>query len=137
MLRCLRVPGCEQSGEPPELAQRVIGDLIIVHRRASPERRAVGDVAEHMAGEGVSFVDLELIYVNAGSGNGEMGRDGSGEDHRWLGLTEPGKHSGGALERDTEAQPVAVAALLHCRFMQRGQCSGQVAVADADGGSQR
>ena len=90
-----------------------------------------------MAGEGAGVVDLELIYVNAADPNREMGRDGSGKDDRWLGLAEPGEHRGGALERDTEAQTVAVAVLLHCRFIQRGQRAGQVAVADADGASQR
>ena len=66
-----------------------------------------------------------------------MRRDGSGQHRGWFGFAEPGQHRGGALERDAEPQPVAVGVLLHRRFLQHGQRSGQVAVPGPDGGSQR
>ena len=53
MIRCLRVGFREHSDERPELAQRVIGYLVVMHRRSLPERRAVGDLAERAAGGGM------------------------------------------------------------------------------------
>jgi hypothetical protein len=47
-----------QRGDPPELTQRVPDDLVAVHRRAAPERGAVGGLAERAAGEGQGLVDL-------------------------------------------------------------------------------
>lgn len=77
-----------------ELAKRIADDLVVLHHRASPERRPIGSLAERAAGE-----DLGLVNVkpNICVGNREMSRDGVGEDRRRFGLAEPGKHCGAAL----------------------------------------
>jgi hypothetical protein len=45
---------CEQRGDPPELAHRVLDDLVLVHRGAAPERGVVRGLAEREPGFGRS-----------------------------------------------------------------------------------
>jgi hypothetical protein len=114
VIRCLRVGFCKQGGEPSELAQRVIGDLVVVHRGAPPERGAVGGLAERAAGGGLGFVDLEpFIFVDVGKGKREMRRDGSGQHCGWFGFAEPGQHRGGA--------PSALPSVLPAGSMRLGE----------------
>ena len=65
--RSLRHGAIEES---PELAQSEISDFIVVHRRASPERGAVGGVAERAAGEDLGLIGLK---PDVDGGNREMG----------------------------------------------------------------
>ena len=67
-LRSLRAGFSDQGGDPPELTERVLGDLGVVHRRTAPERTAVGSLADRAAGGGPGFVDTEpLIGVDGGN----------------------------------------------------------------------
>ncbi len=52
---------CSQGGETPELGQRVVNHLVIVHRCASPERSGVGGLAKRAADAGLGVVDLGLF----------------------------------------------------------------------------
>ena len=73
--------------ESLKLAKGIRDDLVVVHRRASPERRVVVGRAERAASEDLGLVNVEAFV---GVGNREMGRDGADEDRRWFGLAEPG-----------------------------------------------
>src|SRR5690349_22763238 len=64
---------CTQGGETPELGQRVVDHLVIIHRCASPERSGVGGLTERAAGVGLGVVDLGLFLgMNVAGRNREM-----------------------------------------------------------------
>ena len=88
--------------ESLELAKRIADDLVVLHHRASPERRPIGSLAERAAGEDLGLVDVK---PNICVGNREMSRDGAGEDRRRFGLAEPGKHCGAALRVSAAGVP--------------------------------
>jgi hypothetical protein len=56
-VRCRHAGFCEQPSAPPQLAHRVPGDLVIVHRRAAADRGVIGGLAERLAGENLCSVD--------------------------------------------------------------------------------
>ena len=67
--RYLRPGSGEQGGDPPELAQRVLGDFVVVHRGAAPERSAVGGLAERVAGgTWASSIRRPLVVVRGRRG---------------------------------------------------------------------
>ena len=61
------------------------------------------------------------------------GEEGAGQHCGWSGFAQPGQHHGGDTERLADERPGAVGVVPQRRLLQRGQRSGQVAVAGPDG----
>jgi hypothetical protein len=103
----------EQPGYPPQFADRVPGDFVIVHRGATAEGGVIGGLGERVPGGSLRFIGRHLLVFGPGREWGrEMRGEGAGQYRGWSGFAEPGQHPDGDPERVAEEQPGAVGVFL-------------------------